>query len=285
MADPVISGTTAKFTVGTDRPATSVAWFVSGTPGGSATDTGGATSWAFTWDLGNSVATARTPGRDEVLDGTYNVGARAVDRYGSAGPTRWYTLRINRRAPYAPATFQAVRQDNVVWLRWAASPEGDVEGAEVYRDDLAAPVCALSRATSCVDNNLPSSGTVSYYVRASDRDPAGVLRKGDETAHLSISMDNHVPDRPINLTAVRTGTQVTLTWLPPPNGDPDLGDTVTRYRVFRDGTAIGNRYWESGGPTTLTFTDTNAADGQHQYYVVAVDSKDAESKPQGPVAA
>ena len=44
---------------------------------------------------------ARTP--TEVLDGTTVFGAKAVDNYGQAGPTKAATVTLDRCAPYKPA--------------------------------------------------------------------------------------------------------------------------------------------------------------------------------------
>jgi prepilin-type N-terminal cleavage/methylation domain-containing protein len=289
VSDPITSPSTtaATFLVGTNRKAASVAWLLSGTPAGTASDQGGGVSWQFSWNLGavgGATATAPSPG--EVLDGPYNVGARAFDLYGAGGPAKWYTIRVNRRAPYPPTAFQAVRSNDIVWTRWAKSPESDIEGYEVYRKPLLGTpqlVCALSKDTVCADRSLPSTGTYDYYVQAYDRDPAGALRAGQASASVSVPLMNRVPDRPINVTATRSGGQVTVTWQDPPNGDPD--GLVVAYRVYRDGTAIDDRYFESANATVHSMVDGAAGDGPHDYYVVAVDNLGAESQPEGPKTA
>lgn len=289
VGDPITSSSTtaATFLVGTNRKAASVAWLVSGTPAGTATDQGGGVSWQFTWNLGSvGAANATAPAAGEVLDGTYNVGARAFDAYGSGGPATWYTIRVNRRAPYPPTAFQATRANDVVWTRWAKSPESDIEGYEVYRKPSGGPaqlVCALSKDTSCADRSLPSTGTYDYYVLAYDRDATGALRAGTASASVSVPFANRVPDRPINLTTTRSGGQVTVTWQDPPNGDPD--GTVVAYRVYRDGLAIDNRYFETANAGVHSMIDAAASDGPHDYYVVAVDNQGAESQAQGPSTA
>jgi prepilin-type N-terminal cleavage/methylation domain-containing protein len=292
FGNPIITETSAHFLVTTNRQAASVAWFVSGTPAGTGTDNGGGALWDFTWDLGTpGPSGAAGPATGEVLDGTYNIGARALDIYGSAGPTKWYTVTVNRRVPYQPRAVEVVRSDNVVWTRWAASSEGDIEGYEVYRKPSAGGtatlVCPLQKETFCAESSsLPSTGTYDYYVYAYDRAPDGTLRRGDESEHRQVPFDNKVPDPPINVTAARVGNQVTLTWAPPPNGDPDDAlRRIAKYRVYRDGTKIVDRYFETGNATQLSMTDSSVLDGQHSYWVVAVDTQGAESRAQGPVTA
>ena len=289
VTDPITSSATtaATFLVGTNRKSASVAWLLSGTPAGTAADQGGGVSWQFTWNLGAvGAATATAPAAGEVLDGAYNVGARAFDLYGSGGPAKWYTIRVNRRAPYPPTAFQAVRSNNVVWTRWAKSPESDIEGYEVYRRPAGGTpqlVCALSKDTTCADRTLPSTGTYDYFVEAYDRDPAGALRAGQTSASVSIPLANKVPNRPVNVTATRSGGQVTVTWQDPPNGDPD--GSIVAYRVYRDGIAIGDRYFETANATVHSMVDGAVSDGPHDYYVVAVDNQGAESQAEGPKTA
>ena len=59
---------------------------------------------------------------------------------------------------------------------------------------------------------------------------------------LTVADANAAPYPPATLTASRTGDTVTLTWQRPSPGDPDPLDGVEFYRVYRDGTALGDRY-------------------------------------------
>jgi len=60
-------------------------------------------------------------------------------------------------------------------------------------------------------------------------------------------------------------------------GDPDVGDSVAFYRIYRDGQDFIDRYDRTGTGSELTYTDTNTNGVQHDYYVVAVDTQLAES--------
>ena len=60
-------------------------------------------------------------------------------------------------------------------------------------------------------------------------------------------------------------------------GDPDIGDSVDYYRIYRDGTTYADRYDRTGMSSELTWTDTNTNGVAHDYSVVAVDTQLAES--------
>jgi type II secretory pathway pseudopilin PulG len=274
-------------TASTDRKAATVTWFRTGTPMGAATNAGGAVTWSITWPLG-PVGTATPGDREvaggprEVLDGTYELSARAYDNYGAGGPAKTEVAQINRRPAYAPAGFEARRIDSEVRAAWQPSREGDVLGYELWRrtGTTEQRVCTLSRTTSCRDTSLPSTGTYTYAVYAIDLNASGVQRRGDEAAASAIPFDNRVPSPPGNLTATRlTATSVRLSWDTTAR-DPD--GTIAAYRVYRDGTALSDAI---GTSTTTTFNDANAPTGSHTYAVAAVDSKGAESRPTSAVPA
>jgi prepilin-type N-terminal cleavage/methylation domain-containing protein len=273
--------TAVPFTAATNRAAASLGWFVNGSPVGTATNAGGGVSWSFTWNLGTVNLGATAPGAGEVVDGIYNIGARAYNRYGAGGQIRAYTLSLNRRPPFRPAAFVAVHLPAGVEMAWAQSVERDVEG---FRTDRVASngarttVCALSRSTACLDDHPPTTGTYSYEVVAVDRATDGSLRDGD-AASAAIALDNRTPQAPSGLRATRNGSQVTLDWTAS-SGDPD--GTVASYRIFRDGQDIRARYGTAQG---VTWTDTSAADGAHTYCVAAVDNLDAQSACSDPVTA
>jgi prepilin-type N-terminal cleavage/methylation domain-containing protein len=266
----------------TDRRAASTDWYVDGTPAGAATDGGSGVIWDISWPLGPVGTT--TPGDNEVaggpkevLDGVYELSARAYDIYGAGGPMMTQAVTINRRQAYAPAAFQARRIDNVVEAAWQPSRERDVLGYELWRRSgtVEQRVCALSQATSCRDANPPSSGTYTYVVYAYDLDTASPPqnRRGDPAAASGIPFDNKVPSPPGGLAATRIdASTVQLAWDLSAR-DPD--GTVVSYRIYRDGTELSDAV---GTAITPTFTDSAAGGGPHTYYVAAVDDKGAESR-------
>lgn len=278
--DPILSGTTASFAATINRAPETVSWSVDGSQQGAATGSG--TSWSFQWALG-SVSGGTTPNADEVLDGSYVVGAKAFDAYGSFGQSRSLTIRVNRRAPYAPARFEAGRNGAVVDFEWSPSPERDVEGYRVYRDPVSGAdvqVCSLTRETTCQDPS-PPAGAVSYYVVAVDRNATSSLREGDRATD-TIRATNTAPHPPTGLSASLSNGNVVLIWTASA-GDPDAGDGIDFYRIYRDGQAYGDRYDRTPSGASVTFTDTKTGGLQHTYSVVAVDQDLAESTMLGPV--
>jgi hypothetical protein len=267
-AGTVGPGTSAvAFTATTNRTPAAMSWSLDGRAMGTASGSG--TSWTFTWTLGSTV------------DGTYLVSAKATDAYGVFGATRTATVKLNRAAPAAVGGFAAGRNGSVVELEWVANPEGDLEGYRAYRTVSGGPdveVCALTRQTSCQDTAPPDEPSIGYFVRAVDRDLQGALREGAASPTRTVTTTNQPPNPPLNLTASLSGGNVVLRWDPGVVSDPDLGDSVAFYRIYRDGTAYADRYARTGSGDERTFTDTRTGGQQHTYRVTAVDTQLAESE-------
>ena len=90
---------------------------------------------------------------------------------------------------------------------------------------------------------------------------------------MTVATGNRAPATPSIGSA---GTYGTIGWYAVT--DPDRGDSVDFYRIYRDGQALSNRYDvidASGDP--LVWTDGNPGGTTHTYYVVAVDTRLAES--------
>jgi hypothetical protein len=217
----------------------------------------------------------------EVVDGAYGVGAKAFDKYGQAGAQKVVTITLNRCPPYRPAGFQAAHVGATVEAVWNPSLEKDVEGFRVYRRQGAGPetlVCDIGKATTCTDSSPPSSGTWDYLAYPYDKSD-GNLRAGQPSSAVAIDLANTAPAPPAGLGGTKDATSgaVNLTWAAPAAGDPDAGDSIVAWRVYRDGDALTDRYATVTPVATLGFTDTHAADGPHSYGVAAVDSHGAES--------
>jgi hypothetical protein len=125
---------------------------------------------------------------------------------------------------------------------------------------------------------------------AIDRDPAGAIREG-AVSYLPVNTGNRRANTPGNPTAVLNadGT-VTLTWATASgSGDPDNGDYVDSYRIYRRpaGATLTptylNRYdYETAGQlcngtSTCKYTDKTPLGVSHVYTVTAVDSHLFES--------
>lgn len=283
----ITSATSVSFNATVSRTPASVLWSLDGNAKGPAS--GSATAWAFTWNLG-TVSSGAAPNAGETLDGTYVVGAKAFDSYGEYGTTRSLTLNLNRRAPYAPIEFAAGRNPgasggpNTVDFEWSPNRERDVVGYRVYRVPLIgspvqvcpATVGATTAQTTCQASSEPVSALLSYRAVAVDRDAGGALREGNATALWPVTALNNAPAPPGTLSASTSGGNTVLSW-GASAGDPDIGDSIAFYRIYRDGTAYENRYDRTGTGNELTFPDTHANGAQHTYQVVAVDTQLAES--------
>ena len=78
---------------------------------------------------------------------------------------------------------------------------------------------------------------------------------------------------------------MTLTIQRPTPEDPDAGDSIAFFRIYRDGTQVKDRYdrWYGGGAST-TWQDIHTGGTAHTYYVTAVDTHYGESAMVGPVS-
>ena len=254
-------------------------------------DTANSTTATFKWDIDT--------GGTHVPDGTYLVSVTAFDVEGTPGPTRSRTIRLNRDAPIAPADvfggwnsradFTDVQ--DIVEIQWARNTEPDVTGYRVYRvavtGDVLVSGCDFTTdpgRTECRDLN-PTGPASIYYVVALDQNPStGSPREGARSALLTAVKANTKPNQPPSLTAIPDDDSVVLTWGAAPGpSSPYTGSDVIFYRVYRDGTDIGDRIARTSLDSLLSYRDNGAAAGGHQYYVTAVDENFSESKPLGPV--
>jgi prepilin-type N-terminal cleavage/methylation domain-containing protein len=272
---------TLNFGVTTNRTPAAVNWLLDGDAQGTASGSG--TSWAFGWDLG----AVNTP---KVYDGAYIVGARAVDANGVAGASRTLTVTINRRKAFAPTGVAAGRNNQVVEIEWDPNPERDVTGYRVYRGtgSSATLVCPSSGtapigATTCQDLSPPSTSPLQYFVVAVDRDNANALREGDQSTLATVVQGNNPPNPPTGLVASTNAGNTVLRWTAPNPADPDAGDSIHFYRIYRDGQSYADRYDRTGDGATLTYTDTSTGGFAHTYWITAVDGQLAESTIVGPV--
>jgi prepilin-type N-terminal cleavage/methylation domain-containing protein len=275
----VFDGTTSS------KPA-AINWLLDGTVRQPAPTMNGSSGLAWTWQW--NIGDASTG----VLDGDYVVTAEAFNQYGLSGPGHQETITLNRRVPFKPRQVTGGRTNfGTVEIEWTANSERDIIGYEVYRAGSASPVCALATQkldTMCVDSNPPATSPLQYWVYAYDKDPVtGTPRRGDQSDVLVVTNGDQPPYPPTNLAASRAadGT-VTLTWKRPSPEDPDVGDSVAFYRIYRDGKALADRYarWFDSS-SSVTWTDIATGGTTHTYWVTAVDEHYAESPYLGPVTA
>ncbi|MDQ3611700.1 MAG: prepilin-type N-terminal cleavage/methylation domain-containing protein, partial [Actinomycetota bacterium] len=266
------AGTTSvSFSAQTSRPAATVAWSVNGAKRESGTGSG--TLWGWDWTLGT------VGSGNEVLDGSYLVGAKAFDANGVSGVTRSTTVVLNRRMPYAPPNFLAGRNGDSVEFEWTSNAERDIEGYRVYQDGVTAPVCALTRARSCRQVPAPPKpllgSDVSYRLVAVDKDPSGSLREGDPSSR-TLASALLAPQPASGLTATTVDGATTLSWTASPSTDVEF------YRIYRDGQSYDDRY-DRVAKTERTYTDPRTDGSSHSYSITAVNGQLQESTMAGPV--
>jgi prepilin-type N-terminal cleavage/methylation domain-containing protein len=278
----VTSATSIRFDAVTSTTPSAVAWSLDGTPKGTAAGTG--TAWNFTWALG-SVSSTGTPNSGEILDGSYIVSTKAFNSYAFGGAPRAKTVVLNRRIPYPVRNFSGGRNGSNVEFEWTPNSERDIEGYKVFRVNSNGDqvVCILTQKTFCQDTNPPQGTNVTYYARAFDKDAAGTLRQGDASATHLVTTTNNPPSPPASLTAsFQASGNAVLSW-PASPGDPDSGDSIDHYNIYRDGSTYADRYDRTATGSILTFTDTKTGGTIHTYWITAVDTQHAESVVVGAV--
>ena len=264
------SVSSVQFGLTTSGNAATVSWMLDGEFQGAAS--GGGSAWNFAWPVSSR------------SDGTYLVSAQAYDQYGSPGPAKVFTVVLNRNLPLAPPGFIGGWNGSIVEFEWLPNSEGDIEGYRVYRQDSTGPnlICGLSDATTCKDQSPLDQASTSYYVVAVDRDRSGNLREGAKSTE-TVTLGNTPPNPPKSLTAATDAFGNTvLGWVAPSPLDPDTGDSIEFYRIYRDGNTIGDRF-DRTGPGELSFIDDSPGGASHTYWVSAVDTHYAESTLLGPV--
>jgi hypothetical protein len=273
----------------TSSPAETVSWSVDGTkqpttPEGDGTDQ----LWTVEWPI------------ETLDDGAYVITADAFDANGVSGPSRTETITLNRFLPRKPTHVAGgLNGLGSVDIEWSANTERDIIGYEVQRTDAAGTdtgqiVCAFVEQkldTTCIDSSPPADDEIYYHVRAYDRWPGtGTPRAGEWSDVLVVVKANQAPFAPVGLTAstINAGSSsavVTLSFQRPVPEDPDTGDSIAFFRIYRDGMRVADRYdrWFGGGGT-LTWEDIHTGGTSHTYYVTAVDSHYGESAMVGPVS-
>jgi prepilin-type N-terminal cleavage/methylation domain-containing protein len=260
-------------TATTNRAAATVSWSVDGELGDPGAMTGAGSTWRYRWALGNVTGgTAGTvPAAGEVLDGAYLLSARAYDEYGIVGPERAESVVLDRRRPFT-VPGQVLRNDGTsILVGWTASRERDITRYRVFREKGSTKtlICEVTAVQPCRDS-APLSGASQYYVVAVD----GADEGDGPAGKLAASTGGSIPDAPTGAAATTIGTGVRVSWTAPESG-------AASYRIYRDGTAIGDLLGATSG---TSFTDTTPGSEPRTYYVAALSNQGVESQPTGPVA-
>jgi hypothetical protein len=184
----------------------------------------------------------------------------------------------------------------------------DIVGFDVYRypnGALGSRACLVMGVTNrwCADTAYPTGKTtITYAFYPSDYDPGGNLRPGNTTGQsTNVMTTNTRPNAPTNVSVVRAGTWVTITWTLSSGGTggsgdpgPPTGDCVDFYRIYSkpagdatawayanrvDRTPFGNPVSPCGAATessnSITLFESDSS--PKQYRITAVDRFLAES--------
>jgi hypothetical protein len=322
----VTSGSSLTFNVTTTSTASRIQWLVNGnTPASSQIGGGGVdpyapstTSSTFTW----AYPTTTYNGTTYTIDGTYTITAVAYDAEGNSGTRSTLQVTVNEHTVLPPATVTAGWNDLMggVDVQWLPSVDQDVQYYQVWHKWNTGVAQVTSQVTtcgtggnvsgtSCTDTssvlnaeqplspgsrptclNPQQSYTTTnyYYVVGWDTDPStGSARASTFSSPQSdANLCNHQPNAPTGLTATASGSTIVLSWTAPSPGDPDTGDSIQDWRIYRWGsggwTDPGSRYQligtsASSPVTSYTDTSPDPSGVTQKYCVTSVDTRLDES--------
>ena len=269
-----------------------------------ATLNGPATTFDWTWNL-----------PDSQPDGNYVLAAQIFDSTGATAISSPSPLvvTVNRYIPDHTAFAPTAAGRNPLWNNLpeietyptadtAARVDRDVTGFLATRI-----VNGVSNGTACQtfspnvrgcqDTNPPNSqsAVLTYRITPTGANPDGSQQiGGNTTPSADVNLPNTRPVEPGSVAVVRNGTQVTISWTNPAgSGDPDSGDCIDFFRVYRrdiggttweytdriDRTTFGNAFNPCGAAgeftSSITMTEENAT--AKRYRITSVDTHLAES--------
>jgi prepilin-type N-terminal cleavage/methylation domain-containing protein len=297
-----VSPKSVTFRTTTAYSAQTVKFTIDGKP--AATLSGPATTFNWTWNL-----------PDEQPDGNYVVAAQIFDAAGTTAISSPSPLvvTINRYIPDHTAFAPTAAGRNPLWgnlpeietyptANTSARVDRDITGFLATRQINGTGTTIVCQTYSpnlrgCQDSSAPNccSSSITYRITPTGMNPDGSQQVGgitDPSANVNIS--NTRPHEPDNLSVVRTGNRVTISWTNPAgSGDPDSGDCVDFFRVYRrdlngttweyadrvDRTLYGNDTAPCGDAgeksTSITLIETTST--AKRYRLTAVDTHLAES--------
>ncbi len=236
----------------------------------------------------------RTP--NTVGESTFKVRLRndedsPIGEYIRAGPADGkpnndnFTLQVIPNVPPAPVTGFTATPDtageNNVTLRWEKSPDLDVNGYVIYRDDDVQIDVEQREATTFLDVNV-TPGDHTYQITAfktkilqSERSPVQTVTVSEDTA----------PPKPPNaIRIVISGEGIVVYW------EPSVSRDVSKYRIMfgsADSDTLNplpnneiSAEKTSNDTTEFRFVDNRQlSTGSFTYAIVAIDEADNESTP------
>lgn len=154
-----------------------------------------------------------------------------------------------------------------ITLSWTASTAAENCTLSGYRVFRGSTQIGTANGTTYIDTRLQANTSYNYTVQAYDTDGHSSAISAARTAVTQA--DTTAPSAPATVMASAPSPgQVTLTW-----GASTDDVEVVGYRIYRDGTRIGNV-----GSTIRTYSDTTvAANSDYGYTVSAIDAAGNES--------
>jgi hypothetical protein len=234
-------------------------------------------------------------------------------------------VNVNEHTVLPPSSVTAGWNDLMggVDVQWLPSVDQDVLYYKVWHQYGSGPGAVTTQVTTCGNGGnvsgtsctdtagilnsenppIPSSRPTctnpaqsyttanTYYIVGYDTDPStGLPRPSTFSSPLSdANLCNHPPNPPVpnSLTATSSGGNIQLSWTAPSPGDPDAGDSIQDWRIYRWAATgsmsdPGSRYQLIGTSTSspvTSYTDTSADPGgvTQNYCVTAVDTRLDES--------
>ncbi|WP_161880715.1 fibronectin type III domain-containing protein [Deinococcus alpinitundrae] len=179
----------------------------------------------------------------------------------------------NETPPGAPKALKAVGDDNAITLTWAASPEKDIDGYNVYRAEIGvggkAPVVLLNgepvTATRFKDD-IPQGVQSQFRYTVKAVNTSGVEGAASEASAAQLT-DKTPPPSPLLIRAQSAVGKVAIIFTLPPT--PDLKE----YQVYRAAQNEAEPVKVATlPPDSLGYLDSKVRGGvQYSYAVVAVD--------------
>jgi type II secretory pathway pseudopilin PulG len=311
----VTSGSSLLFNVTTTAPAARIEWLVNGTlapsnqigAGGQDPYAPSGTTSQFTWVYPTVLANGRT----QTIDGIYTITGVAFDANGHSGTRSSLQITLNEHDAIAPTNLVAGWNGQLnqganrggVDVQWAPSVDRDVLYYDVYRkygSGAQTLVCSAVTGTSCTDLNASSPNPPAvpatcsafpgqsyttadnYWVVGVDTMNGSPRISSQQSNTMDANLCDHPPSPPTGLTAASLNGTVKLSWSAAP-ADPDSGDSITGYRIYR--WPVGGTVQFPGsrlnltGTSAMTFTDTSPDPGgaTQNYCVTAIDAHLNES--------
>ena len=236
------------------------------------------TDWVAAGTAQSGTAYRYTEG---TVGATYRFRVRATNSTGQ-GPWTVVSKALRINAPGKVTGLKAVRSGSNITLTWTAPSDG---GSEITSYRISAKIGDAAWANIVADSKNPHTTTTythadtrsgtRYQYRVYALNIVGSSVPSDIANVPAVGTPTNVPGAPTSLTASKTSTGITLTWVAP----TDIGSSaITGYRVEQS--ATGSSGWTrvvSPGATVTSYVHTSAAGDKATYYRVFATNKHGDS--------